>query len=393
MNQFVFYSPTKVIFGKGVENQVGEEIKAWGGTKVLVHFGGGSVKRSGLLDRVEASLKAAGLDYVMLGGAVPNPRLGLVYEGIDLCRREGVDFILPVGGGSTIDSAKAIALGAVYDGDVWDFYDDKAVPTKALPTANILTLAATGSETSEHSVITKEEGGIKRGIGFPVLRPKFTLLNPELLYTLPPYQTACGVTDIMMHTLDRYFSKGGCNEMTDRIAEAVLKTVIQYGAVAMENPTDYTARSEILWAGSISHNDMTGLGLPGDWSPHQLEHELGGMFDVAHGAGLAAVWGAWARYVCDADVMRFARYGVNVWGLSMNWEDPAATAEEAIRATEKYFASIGMPTTITQLLGRPLTDEEMDELAVKCTFFGRRTIGSLKVLGKDEIREIYKAAL
>ena len=393
MNQFVFYSPTKVIFGKGVENQVGEEIKAWGGTKVLVHFGGGSVKRSGLLDRVEASLKAAGLDYVMLGGAVPNPRLGLVYEGIDLCRREGVDFILPVGGGSTIDSAKAIALGAVYDGDVWDFYDDKAVPTKALPTANILTLAATGSETSEHSVITKEEGGIKRGIGFPVLRPKFTLLNPELLYTLPPYQTACGVTDIMMHTLDRYFSKGGCNEMTDRIAEAVLKTVIQYGAVAMENPTDYTARSEILWAGSISHNDMTGLGLPGDWSSHQLEQELGGMFDVAHRAGLAAVWGAWARYVCDADVMRFARYGVNVWGLSMNWEDPAATAEEAIRATEKYFASIGMPTTITQLLGRPLTDEEMDELAVKCTFFGRRTIGSLKVLGKDEIREIYKAAL
>ena len=393
MNQFVFYSPTKVIFGKGVENQVGQEIKAWGGTKVLVHFGGGSVKRSGLLDRVETSLKEAGLDYVMLGGAVPNPRLGLVYEGIDLCRREKVDFVLPVGGGSVIDSAKAIAIGAVYDGDVWDFYDDKAVPTKSLPTANILTLAATGSETSEHSVITKEEGGIKRGIGFPVLRPKFTLLNPELLYTLPPYQTACGVTDIMMHTLDRYFSKGGCNEMTDRIAEAVLKTVIQYGTVAMENPTDYTARSEILWAGSISHNDMTGLGLPGDWSPHQLEHELGGMFDVAHGAGLAAVWGAWARYVCDADIMRFARYGVNVWGLAMNWEDPAATAQEAIRATEKYFASIGMPTTITQLLGRPLTDQEMDELAVKCTFFGRRTIGSLKVLGKDQIREIYQAAL
>ena len=393
MNAFVFYSPTKVIFGKGVENQVGREIKAWGGTKVLVHFGGGSVKRSGLLDRVEASLKEAGLDYVLLGGAVPNPRLGLVYEGIDLCRKEGIDFVLPVGGGSAIDSAKAIAIGAVYDGDVWDFYDGKAVPTEALPTANILTLAATGSETSEHSVITKEEGGIKRGIGFPVLRPKFTLLNPELLYTLPPYQTACGITDIMMHTLDRYFSKGGCNEMTDRIAEAVLRTVIQYGKVAMENPTDYTARSEILWAGSISHNDMTGLGLPGDWSPHQLEHELGGMFEVAHGAGLAAVWGAWARYVVDADVMRFARYGVNVWGLNMNWEDPAATAEEAIRATEAYFASIGMPTTISQLLGRALTEAEVEELAEKCTFFGRRTIGSLKVLGKEEIKDVYRAAL
>ena len=389
MNAFVFYSPTKVIFGKGVENQVGREIKAWGGTKVLVHFGGGSVKRSGLLDRVEASLKEAGLDYVLLGGAVPNPRLGLVYEGIDLCRKEGIDFVLPVGGGSAIDSAKAIAIGAVYDGDVWDFYDGKAVPTEALPTANILTLAATGSETSEHSVITKEEGGIKRGIGFPVLRPKFTLLNPELLYTLPPYQTACGITDIMMHTLDRYFSKGGCNEMTDRIAEAVLRTVIQYGKVAMENPTDYTARSEILWAGSISHNDMTGLGLPGDWSPHQLEHELGGMFDVAHGAGLAAVWGSWARYVCGEKPQRFAQFAHRIFGIPCQG-DAKETALKGIEAMEDFYRSIGMPVNIREL-GCELTEEQIATLAEKCCF-GGRTIGLFKVLGKEDIREIYRMA-
>ena len=393
MNKFEFYSPTKVIFGKGVENQVGKEIKAHGGTKVLVHFGGGSVKKSGLLDRVEAALKAEEISYVMLGGAQPNPRLALVHEGVALCKKENVDFVLAVGGGSAIDSAKGIAVGALYDGDVWDFYEGIYKPTKALPHANILTLAATGSETSQSSVITNENGWLKKGSDSPVNRPVFTLLNPELLYTLPPFQTASGVVDIMMHTLDRYFSKGGINEVTDRIAEAILRTTIQYGKVCMEDPTNYDARSEILWAGSISHNGMTGLGRAGDWACHQIEHELSGMFDITHGAGLAAVWGSWAYYVYKEDIMRFARYGANVWGLNLNYENPEETAIAAIEATKDYFKSISIPTTTTELLGRATTEEEMREMAVKCTFFGRRTVGSTKVLGEQDIYEIYKGAL
>ena len=393
MNAFVFYSPTKVIFGKGVENQVGREIKAWGGTKVLVHFGGGSVKRSGLLDRVEASLKEAGLDYVLLGGAVPNPRLGLVYEGIDLCRKEGIDFVLPVGGGSAIDSAKAIAIGAVYDGDVWDFYDGKAVPTEALPTANILTLAATGSETSEHSVITKEEGGIKRGIGFPVLRPKFTLLNPELLYTLPPYQTACGITDIMMHTLDRYFSKGGCNEMTDRIAEGLLKSVIEAGKAAIENPRDYEARATLMWASSMSHNNLTGNGRDYFMRCHQIEHELSGMYDrVAHGAGLAVVFPAWAKFIYKNEkaLPRFCQYANRVWGIDMDFDHPERTARLGIEATENYFKSIGMPVRLREL---EVDDSKFEEMAEKCTFFGKRVLRDYIPLGKQEIVEIYRLGL
>ncbi len=392
MNQFEFYSPTKVLFGKGVETKVGAEIKAWGGSRVLVHFGGESARKSGLLDRVEASLNAAGIAFVTLGGVVPNPRLGLVKEGIELCRRENVDFILAVGGGSVIDSAKGIALGVKYDGDVWDLYDGISEPTGSLPTANIVTLAAAGSETSEHTVLTNENGAIKRGYGHPLCRPKFTLMDPELTYTLPPYQTACGITDIMMHTLDRYFSPGGCNEMTDRIAEEVLKTVIQFGKVAMKDPTNYDARSEIMWAGSLSHNDLTGLGRIGDWAPHQLEHELSGYYDVSHGAGLAAVWGAWARYVYKADIMRFARYGVNVFGLALNYKNPEETALQAICATEEYFSSIGMPITITELIGKKIPDEVIAEIAEKCTFFGRRTIGGLVVLDKPKIVDIYTAA-
>lgn len=392
MNNFTFYSPTKVIFGKGVETSVGAEIKAWGGTKIMVHFGGGSVKKTGLLDRVEASLKDAGLSYLMFGGAQPNPRLKLVHEGIELARKEGVDFILCVGGGSAIDSGKSIALGVPYDGDVWDFYDEKVEPKASLPVACILTLAAAGSETSKSSVITKEEGWLKKGYGTEFNRPKFAMMNPELTYTLPPYQTACGIVDIMMHTLDRYLCNSGTNEMTDRIAEQVLKTVSEFGAIAMKEPENYLARSEVMWAGSLSHNDLTGLGLKGDWAPHQLEHELGGMFDVAHGAGLAAVWGAWAKYVYKEGVLRFARLGVNVWGLSMDYENPERTALDAIQRTMDYFASIDMPVTTTQLLGRELTDAEIEELAEKCTFFGRRTIGGMKVLDKQDMIEIYKAS-
>lgn len=392
MNNFQFYTPTRVIFGKGVENCVGEEVKARGASKLLVHFGGGSVKKSGLLDRVEASLKAAGVNYVLLGGVQPNPRLTLVREGIDLCRKEKVDMILAVGGGSTIDSAKAISLGVPYGGDVWDFYEGKAKPSSVLPTCSILTIAAAGSETSANSVITNEDGWMKRGFGNDMMRPVFTLMNPELLYTLPVYQTACGVVDIIMHTFERFFSPGGINEVTDRIAEAILRTVMQYGAVCVSDPQNYEARSEVMWAGSLSHNQITGLGRVTDWATHQLEHELGGMFDVAHGAGLAAMWGSWARYVYKNDAMRFARYGVNVLGLNLNYENPEETALAAIAVTETYFKSIGMPVSIPELMGRALTEDEMKELAVKCTTFGKRKIGGLVKLGEQEILDIYRMA-
>ncbi len=393
MTSFTFYSPTKVIFGREAEKQVGEEIRSWGGSRVLVHFGGGSVRRSGLLDRVTASLEAAGLTCFLLGGVVPNPHLSLAREGIKLCRREKIDFLLAVGGGSAIDSAKCIALGVPYEGDVWDFYARKAEPAAALPVAAIPTLAAAGSETSSSSVITKEEGALKRGFNHALIRPRFTLMNPELLYTLPAYQTACGVTDIMMHTFERYFSPGGENEMTDRIAEALLRTVIQYGPVCIKEPENYQARSEIMWAGSLSHNHLTGLGRDGDWATHQIEHELGGMYDVAHGAGLAAVWPSWARYVCPQDLLRFARFGANVWGIPLNYEHPEETAAAAIAQTERFFTSIGMPVTLTELLGRTPEEKELRELAVKCTFFGARKIGGLMKLGEQEIFEIYQSAL
>lgn len=392
MNSFEFYSPTKVIFGRDAEQRVGEELKSLGADRVLIVFGGGSVKKSGLLARVEKQLEQSGIYFAELGGVCPNPRLGLVREGIELCRRDRINLLLAIGGGSTIDTAKAISIGVPYEGDVWDFYSRKAVPQKALPTANILTIAAAGSETSMSSVITKEEGLEKRGCKSDLIRPRVTFMNPELLYTLSPYQTACGITDIMMHTFERYFTTSGENEMTDRIAEALLKTVMQYGLECMKDPFNYEARSEVMWAGSLSHNQLTGLGRSQDWATHQLEHELGGMFDVAHGAGLAAVWGSWARYVYKNDVMRFARYGVNVLGLNMDYDHPAQTALRAIEATEEYFVKIGMPISLPQLMGRELTEEEIKELSVKCTFYGERTIGGMMTLGEAEISDIYHMA-
>ncbi len=393
MNQFEFYSPTKVIFGKGVENRVGEEIKAWGGSRVLVHFGGGSVKRSGLLDRTVASIEGAGLSCVLLGGVVPNPRLSMVREGIALCRSEGVDFILAVGGGSAIDSAKAIAVGAPYEGDVWDFYCGKAQPVKTLPLASVLTLAATGTETSPASVITDQELGLKRSLNHAILRPRFALMNPELLYTLPAYQTACGIVDIMMHTFERYFLPGGENELTDRLAEALLRTVIQYGPVCLAEPQNYQARSEIMWAGSLSHNHLTGLGRSGAWSAHPIEHELSALYDVAHGAGLAAIWNAWAQSFCADNVMRFARFGANVWGLSLNYEHPEQTAGQAIAAATAFFASLEMPVTITELLGHAPSEEELLRMANQCTADGTRIIRGAADFDRDGIFKLYQDAL
>lgn len=391
MQDFNFYTPTQVVFGKKGEDKVGELVKALNCKKVLVHFGGNSAKKSGLLDRVFDSLTQSGIDYVSLGGVVPNPRLSKVYEGIDLCKKENVDFILAIGGGSVIDSAKAIGYGMANDCDVWDFYMKKAVPTGCLPIGTILTLSAAGSEMSNSSVITNEEGWLKRGCNSDYCRPKFAIMNPELTYTLPPYQTASGSTDILMHTMERYFTQGGTMELTDGISEALMRTVINNSKILMKDPTNYEARAEVMWAGSLSHNGLTGCGSIGDWACHQLEHELGGMFDVAHGAGLAAVWGSWARYVYKANVARFAQFAVNVLGVPNDFSNQEKTALAGIEAMEAYYKSIDMPISIKEL-GVELNDDQIKELAYKCSFQNTRTVGGVKALNTEDMIEIYKMA-
>lgn len=391
MSLYEYYTPTKVVFGRGCEEQAGSMVKSFGGTKALVHYGGGSAVRSGLLDRVCASLKAAGVDYVTLGGVVPNPRLSKVREGIALGRAQGVDFLLAVGGGSALDSAKAIAYGLANEGDVWDFYVKKRAPAACLPVGAVLTLAATGSEMSNSSVITNEEGWLKRGCNFDMCRCKFALLNPELTATLPPYQTACGCTDILMHTMERYFYHDGGMEITASMAEALMRTVIANAGVLMREPDNYGARAEVMWAGSLSHNGLTSFGADGgDWACHQLEHELGGMFDVAHGAGLAAVWGSWARYVYRENPGRFARFARMVLGLPGSGGDEE-TALAGIAAMEDFYRSIEMPTSIREL-GIDLTDDQIETLAEKCSFGQTRTIGVFKKLDKADIAAIYRAA-
>ena len=394
MKDFRYYTPTQVEFGKGAEEKAGEMVKKFGGTKVLLHYGGGSVKRSGLLDRVIASLDAAGVAYVELGGVVPNPRVSKVREGVELCRREGVDFLLAVGGGSVIDSAKAIGYGLHYDGDVWDLYEKKAEIRGCAPVGCVLTLAATGSEMSDSSVISNEENGKKRGTNSDLGRCRFALMNPELTYTVPAYQTASGCADIISHTMERYFSLEETVEPTDSVAEGLMRAVIEAAPRALENPEDYEARATILWAGSISHNGLTGVGhggagRAGDWACHQLEHELSGMFDVTHGAGLAAIWKAWSTYVVDSAPKRFARFARNVMGVSEADDKKAALA--GIEAYEAFLRSIGMPVNLSGL-GLSLTDAQLDQLAYNCSFEGKRTIGSLRVLKQEDMREIYRRA-
>ena len=391
MKNFQYYTPTKVVFGKDTEEQTGALVKEQGGSKVLLHYGSGSVKRSGLLGRVCASLEKAGIAYVELGGVVPNPHLSLVRQGIELCRKEGVDFILAVGGGSAIDSAKAIAYGVKYDGDVWDFYLKKSFPEAAAPVGVVLTLAATGSEMSNSSVITNEEGWLKRGCNSDLGRPRFAVMNPELTYTLPEYQTMSGCVDIMMHTLERWFSHEKDTELTDYLAESVLKTVMHAAKVLLKDPENYDARAEVMWAGSLSHNGLTGCGRDGDWACHQLEHELSGMFDVAHGAGLSAVWGSWARYVCQSDVDRFAKLAVDVLNVPYDYANPERTALEGIEAMEAFFRSIHMPVSLTEL-GVQVSDEQIEELAYKCSFQETRTVGGVRALGRKDMEEIYRMA-
>ncbi len=391
MLNFEYHTPTKVIFGKDSESRTGALVKEYGAKKVLVHYGGSSAKKSGLLDRVLRSLDEAGVSYVTLGGVVPNPRISLVREGLELCRKEGVDFLLAIGGGSVIDSAKAIGYGLYNDCDPWLFYSQKAVAKGCAPIAAILTIAAAGSEMSNSSVITNEDGWLKRSYNTEFARCKFAIMNPELTYTLPPYQTASGCTDILMHTMERYFSQEPHTELTDGIAEALMRTVMRNAKILKEEPTNYDARAEVMWAGSLSHNGLTGCGTVGDWATHQLEHELGGMFDVAHGAGLAAVWGSWARYVYQAQPSKFAQFAVNVMNIDLSTGSENEVALAGIRAMEDFFRSIDMPTSMTELGVTP-TDEQIRELAKKCTFFGERTIGRFRTLDEEDIIKIYEMA-
>lgn len=391
MENFTFYSPTYFVFGKDEERNVGKYVKRFGGTKVLIHYGGGSVVRSGLLDRVKKSLTDEGLSFVALGGVKPNPRSGLVYEGIALCRKEKVDFVLAVGGGSTIDSSKAIAAGTIYEGDFWDFYSGKPVE-KALPVGTILTIAAAGSEGSPDSVITKEEGMFKRGATGEGLRPTFSILNPALTQTLPPYQTACGITDIMAHLFERYFTNTKDVEVTDRVIEGLLMTMIHEGPKVIANPNDYQARANIMWAGMIAHNNCCGVGREQDWSSHNLEHELSALYDCAHGAGLAVVFPAWMEYTMNHDVMRFAQVASRVWGCAMDFQHPEVTAKAGINAFRAFLKSIGMPQTMAELGGK---EEDIPHLAHTAAYGNNQggTMGGFVVLNEDDMANIYKLML
>lgn len=393
MDYFKYHAPTDVIFGKNTETRVGQLCKQYGATKVLVHFGGNSAVRSGLIDRICASLTDSGLEYSLLGGVVPNPRLSKIKEGVALCKKEHIDFILAVGGGSVIDSAKGIGYGLVNEGELWDYYSGKKAVTGCAPIGCVLTIAAAGSEMSTSSVVTNEDGWLKRNLQSEYSFCKFAVMNPELTYTLPAYQTASGCTDIIMHSMERYFTAPQTHQLTiiDGISEHLMRTVMRNVKIALKNPADYDARAEIMWCGTLSHNETTGDRSFGDWSCHQLEHELSGMFDVAHGAGLAAVWGSWARYVYQENVARFVQFAVNVMGVPNNFRDPEATALEGIHALESFFRHIGMPTRISDL-GIELTEAQIKELAYKCSFNNTRTIGNFKKLAIEDMENIYRAA-
>ncbi|HHW10427.1 MAG TPA: iron-containing alcohol dehydrogenase [Firmicutes bacterium] len=388
MENFRFLSSTQIIFGRGSHHEVGPETGKYS-RKVLLHYGGGSIKKSGLFDQVTASLQEAGVEYVELGGVAPNPRLSLVYKGIELCRKEGINFVLAVGGGSVIDSAKAIALGVPYQGDVWDFFSGKAEAQTSLPVGAIPTIAAAGSEASWSCVITNEDGWLKRSYNNNINRPVFAILNPELTFTLPPYQTACGAMDILAHVFERYFTNTPHVDLTDRLGEAVMKTVIKHTPVVLREPENYDARAEIMWAGTLAHNDLVGTGRIGDWATHILEHELSGMYDVAHGAGLAALFPAWMTYVYRHDVYRFAQFAVRVWDVEPDFRHPEEIALAGIARLRQFIRSIGLPVSLAELkIGR----EKFDELVAKCRMPNDDTLGKFVRLTRDDLRRILELA-
>lgn len=387
MDNFNFYSPTEFVFGRDRENECGSYVKKYGGSKVLIHYGGGSAVRSGLLDRVKKSLEKENISFVELGGVKPNPRDTKIYEGIELCRKENVDFILSVGGGSCIDSAKAIAIGTFYDGDFWDFYGTGKKIEKVLPIGTVLTIAAAGSEASGSSVVTKEEGMLKRDAGSDLLRPRFSVLNPELTCTLPAYQTACGATDIMAHIFERYFTNTREVETTDRLCEALLLTMIKETPRVIADPHNYDARANIMWAGTVAHNDIVGVGRSQDWNSHAIEHELSGLYDCAHGAGLAVVMPAWMEFVYKHDVMRFAQMAVRVFGCEMNFENPEETAVKGIKSFRKFLHEIGMPINFTELGAK---EEDIPQLVAKMGI--KDKTWGFQPLSADDVAEVLKIA-
>ncbi|MDF2889151.1 MAG: NADH-dependent alcohol dehydrogenase [Lacrimispora sp.] len=394
MNNFEYCVPTRVIFGRDAHKNIGEIIGGYGFKKILVHFGGGSVKKNGLLDLVENSLKSHGIEYILFGGVKPNPSLSLALEGMKLCRKENVEFILAVGGGSVIDSAKCIADGTLNpDIDPWKYFMKEAVPEKSLPHGNILTLSASGSETSLSCVITKEEEGLKRGFNSPTHRPLFAVLNPELTFTVNQFQTGCGTVDIMMHTLERYL--GGNTKdtpLTDRIAEGLLTSVMEAGEKADKNPVDYEARATLMWAGSLSHDGLTGLGRDYLMQVHQLEHELSGLYpEIAHGAGLSALFCSWARYVCKNAPMRFAQLSVRVLNQEMDFENPVYTALKGIDRLEEYFKSLHMPACLREL-NSSIVEADFTVMADKCSAKGEKTLAGIRELEREDMIEIFRMA-
>lgn len=390
MNNFCYYTPTKVVFGENTHREVGRLIKEQNFKKVLIHYGGGSVVRSGLLDDLKSNLSKENIDYIELGGVVPNPHLSLALKGIELVKKEKVDFILAVGGGSVIDSAKCIAYGATNQGDVWDFYTGKRVPGACLPLGCVLTIAAAGSEMSASSVITKETTKEKRSCNSDLSRPVFAVMNPQLTMSLPAYQTASGCTDIMMHTMERYFNSGDNMDVTDAISESLMRNVMKYALVLKEHPKDYKARAEMMWAGSLCHNGLTGCGIEsGDFATHNLEHELGGMFDVTHGAGLAAIWPSWARYVYKECPERFKQFATHVMGIPDEGDEEAVIVK-GIEAMEQFYRNIDLPINMREL-GITPTEEEIDKMAQMCTdAYG--FLGNVKKLYKDDMVAIYRMA-
>ena len=390
MNNFVFYSPTEFVFGKDTEGQVGELSQKYGARKVLIVYGGGSAQRSGLLDRVKASLDKAGLSWCELGGVQPNPTDGKVYQGIELAKKENIDLLLAVGGGSVIDTAKAIAAGVPYSGDFWDFFEGKAKVEAALKVAVVLTIPAAGSEGSGNAVITKEATLQKLGIKVPgLLRPVFSIMNPELTYTLPPFQTACGAADMMAHIMERYFSNTPDVELTDRISEGVLKAIIEEAPKAMKNPQDYGARANLMWAGMVAHNDTCGVGREEDWSSHALEHEVSAVYGVAHGAGLSVIFPAWLTWMTTHNLPKLVQFAVRVWDVPAEG-NPEAVALEGIRRLRRFFSSLELPITFREL-GIP--EPDIDLLVNSLHRNKGELLGNYVKLTRQDTAEIYRLAL
>lgn len=388
MENFIFKNPTKIIFGRGTEESVGTEAAVYS-KKVLLHFGGGSIKKSGLYDRVTDSLQKAGVEWIELGGVQPNPRLSLVYEGIKLCRQNNVGLILAVGGGSVIDSAKAIAMGAVFDGDVWDFYMGKGAPVDALPVGTVLTIPAAGSESSTGTVITNEDGWFKRSVNSDLIYPRFSILNPELAFSLPKFQVAAGATDIMAHLMERYFTNVPHVSFTDRLLEATMKTIITMAPRVLADSRDYDSWAELMWAGTIAHNNLLNTGRIGDWASHAIEHELSGIYDVTHGAGLAVVFPAWMKYTLDHDLDRYVQWAVRVWNVDLDVFDREATAREGIRRMEEFFHSMGLGTRLGDL---GIKDDRLQEMAEKCTANNSKTVGNFVKLDQRAVFDILSLA-